>query len=158
MGSVDYLFRRKITELALCANGPGVVLDREGVKGGDRLNIPKDYGSQVMSLYRRYNSCQSDTARLKVIADVQDELRQHKVRKKRDYHAGTLELKMMVTRDRRSDATVSYVYGIDVRTVRKYRAEITERIMAALNDASVRQVADQFGISKSVVGRLRNAA
>jgi hypothetical protein len=158
MDSLDRVFRKKITELALCANGPGVVLDREGVKGGDRLNIPKNYGSQVMDLFSRYNGCKSDTARMRVIADVQDELRQHKVRKKRDYHPGTLELKMMVTRDRRSDATVSYVYGIDVRTVRKYRTEITERIVSALNDASVRQVADQFGISKSVVGRLRNAA
>jgi hypothetical protein len=158
MDALDRVFRKKITELALCANGPGVVLDREGVKGGDRLNIPKNYGSQVLDLYRRYTGCKSDTARLRVVADVQDELRQHKVRKKRDYHPGTLELKMMVTRDRRSDATVSYVYGIDVRTVRKYRAEITERIVSALNDASVRQVADQFGISKSVVGRLRNAA
>jgi hypothetical protein len=158
MDALDRVFRKKITELALCANGPGVVLDREGVKGGERLNIPKNYGSQVLDLYGRYTGCKSDTARMRVIADVQDELRQHKVRKKRDYHPGTLELKMMVTRDRRSDATVSYVYGIDVRTVRKYRTEITERIVAALNDASVRQVADQFGISKSVVGRLRNAA
>lgn len=79
-----------------------------------------------------------------------------KVRKTKDYHPGTLEFKVMVTRDRRNEFTVAYAYQVDVRTVRKARTEIRERIMAALNDATVRDVADQFGISKSVVGRMRN--
>ena len=157
MDKIDRLFRSKITELALCANGPVVVVDREGVKGGERLNIPKSYGSQVTRFYARYLGATSDTVRLRLIAEVQNELRQYKVRKDWDYAPGTLELKVQVTRDRRNEFTVSYAYGLDVRTVRKYRAEVRERIVKALDDATVRQVAEKFGVSKSFVGNLRAA-
>lgn len=157
MDRIDRLFQSKLTELALCANGPVVVVDREGVKGGDRLNIPKNYGSHVVGLYARYLKATSDTTRLRLIAEVQNELRQYKVRKDWDYAPGTLELKVAVTRDRRNEFTVAYAYGISVGSVRKYRKEIRERIVDALDDSSVRDVAEKFGVSKSMVGRMRAA-
>ena len=156
MKPIDRLFRRKITELALCANGPGVVLDREGVKGGERLNLPNAYGSRVFEFYGRYRGARSDTIRLRIIAELQDELRRNKITPHRDYYPGTLEFKVMVTRDRRSEFTVAYAYGVSPKTVKAARQEVRERIMAALeaDDSTVRGVAAAFGMSKSTVGRM----
>ena len=159
MRTLDKLFKAKLTELALCANGPAVAFDREQVKGGERLNIPKNYGNLCLDFLRRYQGAPSDSIRLRIIADLQDELRKETVKPVRDLHPNTLEWKVAITRDRRNEWTVAYAYGCSVKTVREARAEIRERLVAALErDASIRTVAAEFGVSKSYVGKLRLAA
>ena len=160
MKQIDRLFAQKLSELVLCANGPTAVFDREGVKGGERLSVPKGHGSRVYEFHSRYNGAPSDTIRLKISAELQNELRRQKVRTVRDYHRGTLEWKITVARDRRGEHLLAYVYGCSVKTIREVKVEIQGRIMAALDveNATVRKVAEDFGISKSTISRLKNAA
>lgn len=159
-GSLQRLFEEKLTEYILCAEGPAVAFDREVVKGGDRMNIPKSYGNRAYEFVARWNGTENPDIMLKILTDLQDELRVATVRPVRDFHPGTLEWKVAIARDRRSDFTVAFAFGCHVKTVREVKAEIRERILAALESegATVRKVADDFGISKSVVGRLRAAA
>lgn len=155
--TIEGLFKAKLCEMILCAEGPAVAFDREVVKGGERLNIPKSYGNRAYEFLARWNRAPSNTIRLKIIADLQDELRRATVKPIRDYHPGTLEWKVAIARDRRSDHTVAYAFGCSIKTVREARTEIHDRILAALDTegATVRKVAEDFGISKSLVGRLR---
>lgn len=157
--TIDHLFRSKLCDYILCAEGPAIAFDREIVKGGERLNIPKSYGNRAYEFMSRWRKAPSNTIRLKIIADLQDELRKATVRPIRDYHPGTLEWKVAIARDRRSDFTVAYAFGCSVKTVREARAEIHDRILQALDTdgATVRKVAEDFGIPKSIVGRI-NAA
>lgn len=158
--TIQDLFEEKLTEMMLCAEGPAIVFDREPVKGGERSNIPKSYGNRVYEFRARWDKAPSNTIRLKILREMQDELRQMTVKPMVGLHPGTLEWKVAIARDGRSDHTVAYAHKCSVKTVREVKAEIRERIIAALDseEATVRKVADDFGISKSVVGRLRAAA
>lgn len=157
--TLERLFQTKLCEYVLCAEGPAVAFDREVVKGGERLNVPKSYGNRAYEFMARWHNAPSNTIRLRIIADLQDELRVSTVKPIRDYHVGTLEWKVAIARDRRSEHTVAYAHGCHVKTVREVKAEIRERILKALDTegATVRKVADDFGLSKSLVGRLRAA-
>lgn len=157
--SLQRLFEEKLTEYILCAEGPAVAFDREVVKGGERLNVPKSYGNRTYEFVARWNGTSNPRIRLRIIADLQDELRQATIKPIRDFHVGTLEWKVAIARDRRSEHTVAYAHGCHVKTVREVKAEIRERILKALDTegATVRKVADDFGLSKSLVGRIRTA-
>lgn len=156
MRSIDALYRGKITELLLCANGPSMAFDRERVKGGERSSpLPQDYGSRVYEFHRRWRNAPNDQIRLRIISEIVDELRRMKVSRVAKGEYGTLELKVAVARDRRSEDVVSYAYGLSVKTVRQYRQEVRDRIIAALDkgDKSLRDVARDFGISHSFVAK-----
>jgi len=158
---LDLLYKAKLTELVLCASGPAVAFDRERVKGSERTNpLPQEYGSRVYEFHARWNNAPNDNVRLKIISEIVDELRGYKVSRVHKAEYGTLELKVAVARDRRSEGTVAYAYGIHVRTVREYRQEVRERVMAALDkgDRSIRAIAAEFGLSHGFVGKMRAVA
>jgi len=159
---IERLYRAKMTELVLCASGPAVAFDRERVKGSERTNpLPQEYGSRVYEFHSRWNHCPDDDyIRLRIIVDIVNELRGYKISRVHKAEYGTLELKVAVARDRRSEGSVSHAYGIDIRTVREYRQEIRERVMAALDkgDRSIRAIAAEFGLSHGFVGNMRAVA
>jgi len=134
-----------------------MAFDKERVKGGERTNpLPPDYGSRVYEFHRRWSKAPSDQVRLRIISEIVDELRRMKVSRVAKAEYGTLELKVAVARDRRSEDVVSYAYGLSIRTVRQYREEVRDRIMAALDkgDKSLRTIAGDFGISHTFVAKL----
>jgi len=156
MTRIDRLFWDKLTQLMLLAEGPSIAFDREAVKGGDRETMPKSYGNRYYEFLSRYRGARSDTTRLRIIAEIQDELRMSTVKPVRNLYPETLEWMVAIHRDRRNEHTVAYAYGCNVNTVRKVKRDLRERVKAALEKGeSVRKVALVFGLSPSSVARMR---